>query len=83
MILEQVAPGTQPSDSKVLYGAGMRREKLRGNMIVHYKVQIPTTLSKEQTDLIRQFGKDEHLRPVESQIAESFDQLLRMFRLRK
>lgn len=76
-------PGTQPYDTKVLYGLGMRREKLRGNVIVHYKVQIPTTLTKEQTDLIRQFGKDEHLRPVDSQLAESFNQLLRMFRLRR
>lgn len=68
-------------EKKVLKGKGFKRGKQAGNFIMHFKVYIPTTLTKEQSDLIRQFGKDEVITP-QSQAFASIDRVINFFRNR-
>lgn len=51
----KVQPGTQPGSRVRLRGKGNQRsDGSRGDMIVTYKVTLPTTLNERQKDLLRQ-----------------------------
>ena len=51
----KVQPGTQPGSRVRLRGKGDQRpDGSRGDMIVTYKVTLPTTLNERQKDLLRQ-----------------------------
>ena len=56
-----IKPGTQPDTVVTLRGVGvpnLRNPKVRGNQIVTLKVQIPTSMTERQKDLLRQFYGD-------------------------
>ncbi|TWS25987.1 molecular chaperone DnaJ [Tsukamurella sputi] len=52
----EVAPGTQTGDTKVLRGHGMPQvnSQVRGNLVVHFDVAVPTRLDKKQADKLRE-----------------------------
>lgn len=56
-------PGTQPGDKQVFFNRGIRRLGTikRGNLVVHFKVVVPGTLSEKGTDLLRQYREEEAL----------------------
>jgi molecular chaperone DnaJ len=53
----EVEAGTQPGETLVLRGKGLPhlREAGRGDLIVHFKVQVPTTLTPAQEEALRLF----------------------------
>jgi len=53
-----VPPGTQPGWRTAIRGEGMSRlgRRGRGDLIVAVDVAVPTDLSKEESDLLRQFA---------------------------
>ena len=53
-----LAPGTQPGATVVLRGQGLPRlqEHGRGNLIVHIKLVVPASLSREQEEALRTFA---------------------------
>lgn len=54
-----VKPGTQPETIVHLKNKGVfnvRNNKLRGDLIIKFKVIVPTNLSQEQKDLLMQFA---------------------------
>lgn len=56
-----VKPGTQPDTVVALKGLGvpsLRNSRTRGDLIVTFKVKIPTELSEKQTKLLRNFYND-------------------------
>lgn len=65
-----VKPGTQPESKVILRNKGVwnvRNNKERGNMILTFKVSIPTKLTEKQKELLRSFNnpdaepqKEEH-----------------------
>ncbi|PMC75413.1 MULTISPECIES: molecular chaperone DnaJ [unclassified Brachybacterium] len=68
-----VAPGSQPGEEITLKGLGvtpLRRER-RGDIRVILDVDVPTSLSEEEQDLLRQFaalrGEETTRRPVKGQ----------------
>lgn len=55
-----IPPGTQPGQKFTLNGCGIvLNNNKRGNLVVEVGVNIPTTLSKEQRDLIESFSVNE------------------------
>ncbi len=61
-----VEPGTQPGTVHTVQGKGMGRlgRRGRGDMLVDVVVEIPTSLSAEQADLLRRFGELDGQRPI-------------------
>lgn len=56
-----VKPGTQPESTVVLRNKGVfnvRNEHERGNMILTFKVQVPTKLNDKQKSLLREFAEE-------------------------
>lgn len=53
-----VKPGTQPGEQLVLRGKGLPRLQERGvgDLIVHFKLAVPTSLTEEQTEHLRAFA---------------------------
>ncbi len=53
-----IAPGAQPGDTIVLRGKGLPRVQQRGtgDLIVHLKLVVPTSLTKEQEAAVRAFA---------------------------
>ncbi|MBF6356994.1 molecular chaperone DnaJ [Nocardia higoensis] len=52
-----IAPGTQPGEVAVLRGHGMPklRSGVRGDLLAHLDIVIPTKLDSKQTDLLRKY----------------------------
>ena len=51
-------PGTQPGDVITLKGKGMpnlRNSKVRGNLLITIRVVVPTSLTEQQKQLLREF----------------------------
>lgn len=61
-----VPAGTQPGWRTVIRGEGMSRlgRRGRGDLVVSVDVEIPTDLSKEETELLRQFAESRGERPA-------------------
>jgi len=61
----KVPNGVQPGEKRILRGKGIKdEESLRpGNQYVHFQVVIPKVITKEQSELIKQFGRTERIRP--------------------
>ena len=60
-----VKAGTQPDTIVTLKGVGapkLRNEKAKGDLIVTLKVQIPTSLTERQKELLREFYEGENLK---------------------
>lgn len=59
-IKQYIAAGTQPMDTIKLKGKGVQRlnSVSRGDFIVHIIVDIPTALSNEQREILRQFDSN-------------------------
>ena len=60
-----VKAGTQPDTIVTLKGVGapkLRNEKAKGDLIVTLKVQIPTSLTERQKELLREFYEGEDLK---------------------
>lgn len=58
-----IKSGTQPETVATFRGVGvpnLRNPKVRGNQIVTFKVQIPTSLTKKQKELLSQFYSDDN-----------------------
>jgi molecular chaperone DnaJ len=59
----KVAAGTQPGEMRVMKGKGItkldngRGKGAKGDEYIHFKVQVPTTLSKEQKKLLEKLAK--------------------------
>ena len=53
-----LAPGTQPGATVVLRGQGLPRlqERGRGDLIVHLRLVVPASLSREQEEALRAFA---------------------------
>jgi molecular chaperone DnaJ len=53
-----LAPGTQPGATVVLRGQGLPhlQERGRGDLIVHLKLVVPASLSREQEESLRAFA---------------------------
>jgi molecular chaperone DnaJ len=53
-----LAPGTQPGATVVLHGQGLPhlQERGRGDLIVHIKLVVPPSLSREQEEALRTFA---------------------------
>jgi molecular chaperone DnaJ len=53
-----IAPGSQPGDTVELRGQGLPRlqERGTGDLIVHLKLVVPTSLTKEQEEHLRHFA---------------------------
>jgi molecular chaperone DnaJ len=72
-VLYNVKPGTQ-TDTKVrLRGKGIptiRNKQVRGDHYVNLVVQVPTSLTQEQKDLLRQFDESMNGGKSSSQVAE-------------
>jgi molecular chaperone DnaJ len=72
-VLYNVKPGTQ-TDTKVrLRGKGIptiRNKQVRGDHYVNLVVQVPTKLTEEQKDLLRQFDESMNGGKSSSQVAE-------------
>ena len=58
--LLKIPEGTQPGQILKLKGKGMTavRSSLRGDMMVHAKVETPTKLSTKQKELLQEFAKE-------------------------
>jgi molecular chaperone DnaJ len=54
----EIPPGTQPGATAVLRNQGLPhlQERGRGNLIVHFKLVVPTVLTPEQTEALRAFA---------------------------
>src|SRR6185369_7119492 len=54
----EVEPGTQPGDTLVLRGRGLPRlrERGQGDLVVHFRVVVPTALSPEQEQHLRAYA---------------------------
>lgn len=54
-------PGTQPGDVLLLRGRGVRRlgSVKRGNLVVHWKVVVPRSLSPAADALLRKYAEEE------------------------
>ncbi|MEC4613715.1 molecular chaperone DnaJ [Tsukamurella tyrosinosolvens] len=52
----EMPPGTQTGDTTVLRGHGMPQvnSQVRGNLVVHFDVAIPSRLDKKQTEKLRE-----------------------------
>ena len=61
----KIPEGTQPGQILKLKGKGMTsvRSSLRGDMMVHAKVETPTKLSAKQKELLQEFGKEKGVCP--------------------
>ncbi|MBQ6553750.1 MAG: molecular chaperone DnaJ [Firmicutes bacterium] len=60
-----VKPGTQPEQKVTLRNKGVfyvRNPKERGNMVLTFKVNIPTNLSEKQKDLLREFDNPDYVK---------------------
>eukprot|EP01096_Ripella_sp_DP13-Kostka_P002573 TRINITY_DN1345_c0_g1_i2.p1 TRINITY_DN1345_c0_g1~~TRINITY_DN1345_c0_g1_i2.p1 ORF type:complete len:467 (-),score=176.14 TRINITY_DN1345_c0_g1_i2:55-1455(-) len=55
----RIPPGSQPNEKIVIRGKGVRKQGQHGNLIAVLKVQVPTRLSANQTELLEQFAADE------------------------
>jgi molecular chaperone DnaJ len=70
-----VRPGTQPGEVLLLRGRGASRLRsgARGDLHVHLNIEVPTRLSDQESDLLRQFAalRGEQLPRVGAQGAES------------
>jgi DnaJ-class molecular chaperone len=44
----------QPEYQKIIPGMGLMRENTKGNLIIHFKVEYPDTLSTEQIDKLKE-----------------------------
>lgn len=56
-----VKAGTQPESTVILRNKGVwnvRNEHERGNMILTFKVQVPTKLNEKQKNLLREFAEE-------------------------
>lgn len=58
----KVPPGTQPADTLVMRNKGIRRlnSSSHGHQYVHFKLQIPKTLTEKQRKAIEEFAEDEN-----------------------
>ena len=61
----KIPEGTQPGQILKLRGKGMNavRSSLRGDMMIHAKVETPTKLSEKQKELLREFGQEKGNHP--------------------
>ena len=60
-----VKPGTQPEQKVTLRNKGVfyvRNPKERGNMVITFKVSIPTKLTEKQKDLLKEFDNPEFVK---------------------
>jgi len=74
-----VPAGVQPGEKRLLKGRGINE---RGNQIVHFQVVVPKKLTKEQADLIRQFGKGEikvESKQYTSQLSQTWQAVRKFF----
>ena len=57
----KISPGTQPGEKRVLRGKGVQKFNTGsvGNHYLHFQVQIPKSLSPEETELIKKFAESE------------------------
>lgn len=64
----KVPIGTQSGTILKLRGKGMSkvRSALRGNMLVHLKVETPVNLTKHQKELLQEFDKEHNAHPQSS-----------------
>ena len=75
-----IKPGTQPETVITLKGAGapkLRNEKSKGDLVVTLKVQIPTSLTDRQKQLLKDFYGEgdipkEHQEEKKKSIFEKF-----------
>ena len=70
-----VKAGTQPDTVVTLKGAGapkLRNEKAKGDLIVTLKVQIPTSLTERQKELLKDFYGDGEIKKEETKKKEGF-----------
>jgi len=80
----RVPPGTQPGDRHVLRGKGVRRvggmPSSGGNQVVHFRVEVPKTLSPKQRELLaalaEEDGKAAGAAPGAGSFSASFKALL-------
>jgi len=81
----QIPPGTQPGEKLTLPGKGIPATVgSPGNQYIHWQVHIPTNLTKRQSDLMHQFGKDEQRQtPNSSQVLETVTRITKFFLRRK
>lgn len=59
----KVPSGIQPGEKRVLRGRGLKRGHQRGDFYLHFKIQIPRTVTDRQKELIKEFGEGERIRP--------------------
>jgi molecular chaperone DnaJ len=61
----KVPAGTQSGDILKLRGKGMSimRSSMRGDMMVHTKVETPVNLTKKQKDLLKEFAEEHNVHP--------------------
>lgn len=75
-----VKPGTQHGSSLCLTGAGISTENKKGDFYVHFKIQVPSNLTKEQHDLITVFAAEESpvvaVQPVQIPLMKRLSYLL-------
>jgi len=55
-----VLPGTQPDSERILSGKGIQG----GKQVVHFKVHVPTKVTKKQKESIRLFTREEEQKPT-------------------
>ncbi|GBG90819.1 hypothetical protein CBR_g51324 [Chara braunii] len=60
-VLLKVKPGTQPGEKNVMRGKGIKsfNSNRYGDQYVHFRVQIPTTLTPRQRILIEEFSRED------------------------
>ena len=57
-----ISPGTQPGSSKTLRNHGIRHlsnASQYGDLIIHFKVEVPRKLTEKQRELMEEFAKTE------------------------
>jgi len=64
----KIPSGTQSGTTRTLKGKGVCPvgSKKRGNFHIHWQVQIPTDITKEQAELMEEFSKDEEIQKPSS-----------------
>jgi len=55
----QVPPGTQPEETRVLKGKGVKSQRGSGNQYITFKVIVPTSLTPNQTIHMKAFAEEE------------------------
>ncbi|XP_024536460.1 chaperone protein dnaJ GFA2, mitochondrial [Selaginella moellendorffii] len=60
-VMLKVKPGTQPGQKQVMRGKGIKvtQRHAYGDQYVHFRVNIPTTVSDRQRQLLEEFAREE------------------------